>query len=462
MNKMFKRSKGDGRLAVRAAVESLESRQLLSVSFDTYLIQPQADLTPVSSAADSKGNVYVLGTFSGKVDFNPAAKRRFIVDGASGSGDPSYFVAKYSAKGGLYWVLPFRGTSELTTPGFDAIAVDSHDNFYLSGTLDGAVDADPGRHVRLRSPETDSDVIVMKFREDTKLLGATVVTLAGNAADDATQLKIDSAGYVYVGGTYTDASSSDTLGYLAKISARGKVAWWNNTADAQDGVVLGIDRNQNPVLVGQSRTSASMAINRFNQDGRFVSRQPLTTSASSAGAITPIGVDFDAHNNPLVAGNMTGFADFDTTNAAYVLGPKLATDPSSNIFFAKYTPQGKLKLARLIGSTGTDQAAGVSIDRTTGNFYIAGSFDGPVDFDPGRSGVFVLSTGRHALASDMFVATFTDLGAFLNAAQLNAPNSVDTAVSFSLAPSGRVYVLGSSADLNGSSDDAISLFNTIR
>jgi hypothetical protein len=118
----------------------------------------------------------------------------------------------------------------------------------------------------------------------------------------------------------------------------------------------------------------------------------------------------------------------------------------------------------VIGSTGNDVAAGISIDRATGNFYVAGSFDNSVDFDPGRTGVFLMDTGDRSDAadalSDMFVAKFTDLGAFLNAAQLHAPGSRDIAVSFSLAPRGRVYVLGNSSGL--SSSDAISLFDTIR
>jgi len=125
-----------------------------------------------------------------------------------------------------------------------------------------------------------------------------------------------------------------------------------------------------------------------------------------------------------------------------------------------YTPRGKLNFARLIGSTGQDAAAGIHIDPKSGNFYLAGAFDGPVDFDPGRSGVFVMDTGRHAEPSDLFVATYTHLGAFINAAQLGAPGTIETPISFSLAPSGRVYVLGKSESSGGS--ESISLFDTIR
>ena len=447
-----------------APFESLEPRQLLSVSFDTYLIGPAPNLAPIASANDASGNVLVLGTFKGQVDFNPAASKRFIVDGTSQGGATSYFVAKYSAKGGLYWVLPIRADSaDLTTPGLDSIAADGAGNFYLGGTLDGTTDADPGRHVRLRSPESDSDAIVLHFRHDTKFLGATTVNLGGNTTDVADQLKIDSTGNAYFGGTYTSANSRE-FGYVAKVSNSGNFSWWNNTPDSV-GVTLGLDRSDMPVLVTQSATAPAMAITRYaSKNGKILSLQEVTSSASAAGAIEPVAVDFDAHNDPLIAGNLTGFADFDPSNSAYILGPKLASDPSSNVFFAKYSPKGKLMLARVIGSTGNDVAAGVSIDRATGNFFVAGSFDNVVDFDPGKTGVFIMDTGDRSdnatSNSDMFVAKFTDLGAFLNASQLNAPASRDIAVSFSLAPSGRVYVLGNSSGLT--SDDAISLFDTVR
>src|SRR5260221_13095441 len=79
-------SKGRRRSAVvQAAVESLEPRQLFAVSFDTYLIGPAPNLEPIASAADQHGNGYVLSSFSGYADFNPAAHKTFTVNG-DGSG----------------------------------------------------------------------------------------------------------------------------------------------------------------------------------------------------------------------------------------------------------------------------------------------------------------------------------------------------------------------------------------
>jgi hypothetical protein len=435
-------------------------------SFDTYLIGPNQNLTPFASVADSQGNVLILGSFTGNVDFNPRASRTFILNGGNDTGAPGAFVAKFSAKGDLYWVLPFVADSNLgtTTPDLEGIALDSSDNIFLTGTIDGTIDADPGRKAKLRSPTNGFDAILLKFKSDRTFLGATTATLGDADADTVNQIKVDSAGNAYIGGTYDSSDTGDALGFVAKFNAHTLTfAWWNNIAD-QNGVTLGLDRSQLPVLAAQSGTSAQMVLNRFSATGRFMSRQALTTSApNGSGEITPVSLAFDSKNNPLIAGNLIGYSDFDPSQRALILGPKATDDVSSNIFLAKYTSKGELIFGKAIGNTGNDVTGGASIDPKTGDIYLGGSFDYDVDFDPSKSGVFVMDTGDRSAApdalSDLFVLKLTGSGAFVNAAQLEANDTRDTVTSMALGPSGRVYVVGDSVFDSG---DAIALLDTIR
>lgn len=458
----------DRRRSVFAPFEPLEGRQMFSApSFDTYLLGPNPNLTAFASTADSQGNVLILGSFTGNVDFNPRASRTFILNGGNNASAPGAFVAKFSAKGDLYWVLPFVADSNLgtTTPDLEGIALDSSDNIFLTGTIDSTIDADPGRKAKLRSPTSGDDAILLKFQSDRTFLGATTTTLNGDAADTVNQVKVDAAGNAYIGGTYDSSDTGDTLGFVAKFNAHTlSFAWWNNIAD-QNGVVLGLDRHGLPALAAQSATSAEMVLNRFSAAGRFVSRQALTSSSPNAidGEITPVSLDFDASNNALIAGNLVGFTDADPSQRALVLGPKLETDVSSNIFLTKYTPKGTLIFGKLIGSTGNDVTGGASIDPKTGDIYLGGSFDNAVDFDPSKSGVFVMDTGDQSdtpdSLSDLFVLKLTGSGVFINAQQLGAPDTRDTVVCMALGPSGRVYVVGDSVFDSG---DAIALLDTIR
>ena len=73
-------------------------------------------------AKDSKGNIYVLGTFTG------VAKFRNIQVTSKGKSD--VFLAKYDWSGKLIWLKTIGGTAEDVAA---ALVVDSKDNIYISG-----------------------------------------------------------------------------------------------------------------------------------------------------------------------------------------------------------------------------------------------------------------------------------------------------------------------------------------
>jgi len=442
----------------RCGVESLEERRLFAVAFDTYLLQPSDNLRPIATAADRDGNAYVMGSFTGVVDFNPRTFRRYNIDGGSDASNPTYFVAKYSPKGDLYYAIPFFPSDGPVD--YQGIATDNSGNFYISGVLTGQVDADPGRRVRTRAPSSGADVIVSKFNPLGAFLGSATQTTGGDDVTSAGQIRVDASGSTYVAGTF----SGGTTGYLARFSSSGKALWWNDFRD-NSSIALGLDRNGAPAVAAQTPTNASMEIVRFNGSGRFLSNQILTTAASATGSVTPASLDFDAANNPVIAGDLVGTADFNATSTDYILRPKLVGDTLSNIFLSKYTPAGKLVFASLTGNTGDDHAAGAYVDRDTNDIFLTGSFNGVVDFDPSKSGTFLIYTEHDNSGSDakadLFVSKFSPSGAFLNAASAQQFLTDDEAVSFAVAPGDRLFVLGDSVGLDGTKH-GVSMFLTVR
>jgi hypothetical protein len=100
---------------------------------------PEVDIG--DSALDSSGNLYVCGSFSGKIDFDPLTDDPAHVLDTPLSSDGYHhdrlgFVAKYDASGALQWA----GTCAALG---GAIAVDGQGNVYLSGTFRGVQDLDP-------------------------------------------------------------------------------------------------------------------------------------------------------------------------------------------------------------------------------------------------------------------------------------------------------------------------------
>jgi hypothetical protein len=89
-----------------------------------------------------------------------------------------------------------------------------------------------------------------------------------------------------------------------------------------------------------------------------------------------------------------------------------------------------------IGSTGVDLGNAIATD-TAGNVYLAGTFYGTVDFDPGPGSVRLTSAG----SEDVFVVKYASSGTILWADRLGGTRS-DLVASIALDGSGNVYLTG--------------------
>ena len=201
------------------------------------------------------------------------------------------------------------------------------------------------------------------------------------------------------------------------------------------------------------------------------------------GSIQVKAVATDAQNNFYITGLFSDTADFNPTSNNFDL---ISTDPQGDIFVAKYDNWGNFIWAKGIGGAGVDYASSILIGRDS-NVFIAGSFQGSVDFDPGLGvqqiggnglqDAFVLKLG---LAGDFkSVSTFggvgsdfcTDLksdnqghllvsGSFESQVDFNSSSAIDTLTSSGLSDA---FILKLDSSLNfswvkkvgGSGADAI-------
>lgn len=97
------------------------------------------------------------------------------------------------------------------------------------------------------------------------------------------------------------------------------------------------------------------------------------------GSIQVKGVATDAQDNFYITGLFTGTADFNPTSNNFDL---ISTDPQGDIFVAKYDDWGNFIWAKGVGGPGVDYGSSIIIGRDS-NVFIAGSFEGSADFDPG-------------------------------------------------------------------------------
>src|SRR5262245_37621703 len=133
---------------------------------------------------------------------------------------------------------------------------------------------------------------------------------------------------------------------------------------------------------------------------------------STAASMTGIGVDPD--DNVYMTGRFSGTVDFDPEAGV----TNLTSIGANDAYLTRYDRDGRLVWARQIGGTGSvgsSLTGGIASDE--GNaIYIAGSFSGTADFDPG-SGVFEMTAP--GANSDLFVAKLTRAGDLVWARQMS-------------------------------------------
>lgn len=105
----------------------------------------------------------------------------------------------------------------------------------------------------------------------------------------------------------------------------------------------------------------------------------------------------DANDNVYVTGTFFNTVDFNPGSGVQ----NLSSNGSADIYFAKYNSNGTLAWAKSIGSTNFDRAYSIRLD-DFGNMYLAGRFDGSIDFDPSSSTATLTSNGKH----DLFIAKY--------------------------------------------------------
>ncbi len=246
-------------------------------------------------ALDAAGNVYVTGSFGGRVDFDPGqGTYNLSVPNFIGYGDA--FVLKLNAGGNFVWAGRMGGDNHDTGNG---IAVDGAGQVHVVGDFySTSIDVHPGEPQVSLANAGSSDVFVVKFDANRNLLWAR--SIGGPGAELGPAIGVDGAGDVYVAGSFGETVDFDPRAASFNLTSAGNA----------DGFVSRLDSAGNFVWAGQI-AGPSLA-------------RPNDLALDSAGNVYLTGVFY-------------GTADFDPGPGEYLLHSILDSNGSArgDAFVAK-------------------------------------------------------------------------------------------------------------------------------
>jgi hypothetical protein len=400
----------------RPCLEGLESRLAPAGDFGFALDLggSGASVGGKAAATDAAGNVYITGTFSGTVDFDPGPG----VSNLTAKGFDDIFVAKYTAAGALAWVRQFAEAPQLSTT-VGGIAVDGAGNVLVSGRFVGTVDFDPGPGTFNLTAVGIGDPFVAKLDSGGNFVWAKQFAASNTSGGgDANAVAVDGAGNVYSTGTFF------------------------GTVDFDPG-----PGTHNLTSTGGSGPSGLSAANPFvaklDSGGNFVWADQFSTSGSGSGG-QPNALTVDGAGNVYTTGYFFGTVNFNPAGTANLT----EAGTGSDIFVSKLSTAGQFVWAKQFAETGGNfgHGQGIAVDGS-GNVYTTGSFQGTADFDPGPGTANLVTADRPATVtgpeqSAIFVSKLDGGGNFVWAKQF-AGGGGDVGYGVALIGSANVYFAGS-------------------
>jgi hypothetical protein len=208
-------------------------------------------------------------------------------------------------------------------------------------------------------------------------------------------------------------------------------------------------------LTSQGKNDIFIA--KYSPTGSLIWAKDLAGTSSTATGVGN-GIAVDSKGNAYVTGTFSGMVDFDPNG-----GEQLESAPSTeSMFLAAYDPSGTFIFAKSPSFSGTSEGKAVSIDPTTGNVYLEGTFFGMINLTFGNpTNSFILKSSgttreifaMQAEAGDGVAGWADDFGS--NNTGTNNPNNVDErAGGIAADGQGHVYMTGSyqgTADFNPAS-----------
>ena len=382
--------------------------------------EENGDKDSYSIEVDVSGNIYLTGSFSGTVDFDPGSG---IFNLKSTSRRKEIFVSKLDSSGNFLWAKKLGGTSSEEG---QSISLDALGNIYITGFFEGEVDFDPSNGIFNLNSSGSTDIFVCKLDPSGNFIWAK--KMGGTSWDQAYSIAVDNSGNVYTTGFFSETvdfdpgpgtfnlSSNGSYDiFISKLDSAGDLVWAKGIGGTQHDQAnsISVDAFENVYTTGRFENTvdfdpgiSTFTLNSTGDSDIFLSKLDASGSFSWAkkmgGVDSDIGysIALDRSGNVYSTGFFTGTADFDPGTGVFNLisNGNLLFD----IFISKLDSSGKFIWSKGIGGKGLDLGGNIFIDPSK-NIYLTGLFEDTVDFYPGSNTSNLVAVGEY----DIFISKWS-------------------------------------------------------
>ena len=412
----------------------------------------------VASAIDNAGNIYVVGNYSGTVDFDPSTGTSNLTS----NGGTDIFILKLNSSGSFIWAKSVGGTS------YDRATGIKYDSFtsklFVLGNFQGSnVDFDPGTGSSLKSSAGSTDAFILSLTNAGVF--SWVQTFGGSSTDEALDFSITS-GSIFIAGQFSgtcdfDPSTSTvnktSNGYsdifLLRLTSSGSYSWVNTIGGSDDDMATDIGVYQDNVYIAgtfkggpidfdPSTGTHNVTGNGYMEDvfvEKFDGNSGNFIWVKSFGGFDGErlqGMTVDNKGNVYSTGDFYMQVDFDPGVGVYNLS---SHSNGNDIYIQKLDANGNFKWACSFGGDHPDLSQDIISDND-GNIYTYGDFSSQkIDLNPNADSVFFHNSFFQG--NDAFIQKLDSLGNFIYAKTFGGTWFESTS-SISIDDSSNIIVLG--------------------
>ncbi len=294
-----------------------------------------------SIVSDSYGNVYTVGSFRGKVDFDPGMEKFYLESPSN-----QVFIQKLSPEGEFVWVKSFEGGWSNSGK---SIVIDSEDNLFVCGEYEYTTNFGLGGD-KIEITSNGRDIFLLRMNMEGDLIW--VKSFGGEDYDFSQDLSLDSDGNVYLVGSFT----SEIL----------------------------LDPDQELISLNGTEWTNSVFMAKFNNNGDYIwgrHFEGLTRECNCSLVV-------DKMENIYLNGTFRDTVEFGTDESVI----NLISNGGFDVFLQKLDKSGHFIWAKSFGGEYSDFNSSITFD-VFDNLYLTGGFSDTVHLSPNETTLASVTNG---------------------------------------------------------------------